>query len=238
MKNVSNEELLKISNFNASVEDLIHGKFILADTKISKLLETINNSKDMFRFVSECLINFDYSKELGRAEMKNSLNKGAFNCPKEDEKIVALVFCLLNDFAIKKLDYYTFIKSNFGINGENEQYKLFAKTLLIPFKEIISNNFCLEKEESEQKENVQENEFSQLKVVLQQIKNIIENDKKINNNLKEDIIYILDSTIYATKYNDIKLVGALLTSFEILTKKINSIKFQKQELHNLLLKFY
>ena len=41
MQKVTNEDLIKISEFINSIDGLINGKFILADIKISNLLKMI-----------------------------------------------------------------------------------------------------------------------------------------------------------------------------------------------------
>ena len=109
MMQVSNEELSKIAQFIAGCNDMINGKFILADVKITKVLNNIAESEELYRFISECMNNFDFIKELHRAEMKNSLNSGAFTPPQEPEKLVAFVFCLLVECDAKRIDFYSFI---------------------------------------------------------------------------------------------------------------------------------
>ena len=82
MLKVSNEELSKIAQFISSVDDMINGKFILADVKITRVLNMIAGSDELYRYISECMIGFDFSREYHRAEAKNSLNGGAFVCQK------------------------------------------------------------------------------------------------------------------------------------------------------------
>src|SRR5574344_1411732 len=141
MIKVSSEELSKISQFVASCNDMINGKFILADVKITKILNMIAGSDELYRYITECMTGFDFSREYHRAEVKNGLNGGVFAVPAEREKVVAFVFCLLVECDAKRIDFYGFINENFSGSDRNDSYKTFANVLLMPFRDIISNHF-------------------------------------------------------------------------------------------------
>ena len=91
MLQVSNEELSKITQFIAGCNDMINGKFILADIKISKLLNMIAQSGELYNFIKDCLTDFDFSREFHRSEVKNRLNNGAFAGPRSQNALVAFV---------------------------------------------------------------------------------------------------------------------------------------------------
>lgn len=143
MIKISNEELSKVTQFVACCNDMIKGKFILADVKISKVLKMIAESEELYAFVSDCMRDFDFSKELHRAELKNNLNNGSFAVPTDQQKLVAFVFCLLVEFDAKRMDFYTFINENFLSKDRSEVYGKFARALLVPFRDIIASHFGL-----------------------------------------------------------------------------------------------
>ena len=314
MIKVSNEELSKIAQFVASCDDMINGKFILADVKITKVLNMIAGSEELYRYISECMVGFDFTKEYHRAEVKNGLNGGIFAVPNEPNKLVAFVFCLLVECDAKRLDFYNFINENFGISGRSEAYKNFSNQLLVPFKEIVSSHFGLGgvsnqaleditnnyREELKQEpifeeqygqtnyenaswqnqgyeENIQEyqqmpasNQSYQVPQQPQQYQNsnvevvsqpksveqkensvwkdicdICENvessvyaERHLKEYLKEELLYILKTIKYSTKYQDVKIISALVTAFDELTKKFRSIQFVFGELKNKLEKLY
>ena len=293
MIKVSNEELSKIAQFVASCDDMINGKFILADVKITKVLNMIASSEELYRYISECMAHFDFAREYHRAEVKNGLNGGAFAAPAEPEKLVSFVFCVLVECDAKRLDFYNFINDNFGREGKSNAYGAFASALLVPFKEIIANHFGLsgvsseaidsmtesyredlrqmpvfEDEtnktsfdehinpsyygEPEVPSNSQDYEASQEfsapsfaepkateKDVWQEICDICENvesavyaERHLKEYLKEELLYILKTIKYSTKYRDVKIISALVTAFDELTKKFRSIQFVFGELKN------
>ena len=157
MVKVSNEELSKISQFIACCNDMINGKFILADIKISKILKMIADSEELYGYITECMRDFDFSKELHRAELKNSLNNGSFSAPTDQQKLVALVFSLLVEFDAKRMDFYTFINENFLSKDRAEVYVKFAKTLLVPFRDIIAGHFGLADASNEEVKRMTQN---------------------------------------------------------------------------------
>lgn len=316
MIKVSNEELSKIAQFIASCDDMINGKFILADVKITKVLNMIASSEELYRYISECMTNFDFSREYHRAEVKNSLNGGNFAAPTEQEKLVAFVFCILVECDAKRLDFYNFINENFGRESKSNAYNNFASMLLVPFKEIIATHFGLGgasnqtledmtnnyredlKEEPifeddknktfvEQgvwQNNMQSKEYNQQsgyyqsandsslfenqsnfsnqpsftqqaessnqpqsaeKDVWKEICDICENiessvyaERHLKEYLKEELLYILKTVKYSTKYKDVKIISALVTAFDELTKKFRSIQFVFGELKNKLETLY
>ncbi|MGN1208448.1 MAG: hypothetical protein ACI4TI_03165, partial [Christensenellales bacterium] len=160
MQKVTNDDLVKISEFISSVDGLINGKFILADIKISNILKMIAENRSLYAFIKNCLIDFSFDKELSRAEVKNRFNNGEFKLPVEKHKIVAFVFCLLVECDAKRMDFYGFINENFKSERDLSEYANFAKTVLIPFKETIVNEF-LNKVEEIETENVKEPEKEQ-----------------------------------------------------------------------------
>src|SRR5574344_2091421 len=154
MIKVSSEELSKISQFVASCNDMINGKFILADVKITKILNMIAGSDELYRYITECMTGFDFSREYHRAEVKNGLNGGVFAVPAEREKVVAFVFCLLVECDAKRIDFYNFINENFIAENRSDAYKFFSTKLLVPFRDILAGHFGLGNNDTESLENM------------------------------------------------------------------------------------
>ena len=342
MIKVSAEELSKISQFVASVNDMINGKFILADIKIKKILNMLSESDELYRYISECMAGFDFSREYHKAEAKSSLNAGIFSAPTEDDKLVALVFCILVECDAHRLDFYTFINDNFAGSTKTEAYANFAKSLLVPFKNAIENRFGTNTMSQQQlddmtnnfkndlntapifdnqpnSENTQNEDFDeglkknifgtnnnvpnddgvdqyaqdnqpvdaqdnagynidpslnlgagvpkvfvqesaktqtrnpqvQPQVVEQQpdvwteigsicdnIERSVYTERRLKDYLKSELLYILKTIKYSTKYKDVKIISALLTAFDEMSKKYRSIQFVLGELKDKLQQLY
>ena len=261
--NVKAIELTKVADFISSINNLIYGKFILADVKINEVLNKIEQSDALFHFIQEELIGFHFEKELRKAEVKNRFNGGVFKLPSGEKESVALSFCLLVEFDSKKIDFYGFIKENFPTLDNKGDYVAFAQTILTPLRDIIAKEFGLNKDdntgllkelekkveeeilEEEEKEKTLEKEqdeeqdlFSEIEKIERHLLEIVKNDIKIKEVRKEEVIYLLKAMIYSNKYRDFKILNALLISFEHLTSKIKSIQFVYDELKDIILKYY
>ena len=265
MEMITQNELNKISAFINSCDDMINGKFILADVKILKILNMIASSEPLYRYIQECMIDFDFSREFSRAEVQNRLNNGNFVPPVEKEKLVAMVFCLLVEFDKKHIDFYSFINNNFSTLTPGGEYGLFAKTLLVPFKNIIAEHFGLIngssnvevaqepvqtqpqdeeilKDEKVEEPAVEKTEMDKIwdniPVLVDSLLRTIMLDRKIKSDLKNSLEYILKSIKYSLKYNDMRLVASLVTSFDVLVAKIRSVKFIVEDLKNEIKRYY
>jgi hypothetical protein len=257
------QELTKVASFINSINNLICGKFILADVKINEVLNKIEASDELYYFIKEQLIDFNFEKELRKAEIKNRFNGGVFKLPESESKAIALVFCLLVEFNTKNLDFYDFVKENFPTTDNKGDQNAFAEVVLAPLRNSVAKYFGLSKQDNEavikeleskvQEEKLQEQMqaeqqqeeksqedmfFENVEKIQKHLLEIIKTDPKIKQSLKEDLTFILKSMIYANQYKDLKILNALIVSFERLTKKVHSIRFVYDELKELILDYY
>lgn len=250
MKNVTNDDLIKISEFINSVEGLINGKFILADIKISNLLNMIATNQALYNYIKQCLIDFSFEKELSRADVKNRFNNGEFKLPLEKEKVVAFVFCLLVECDAKRMDFYGFINENFKATNNMSEYANFSKTVLIPFKNIIIDYFYKEETEEEKEEIVEDqapsfNETTAVNDIYSTLKDILNNmldnitiDRKVKSQDKENLTYIINNIIYSLKYKDLNITNAFIAVLDILADKYACLRLPLKDIKSELLKYY
>ena len=64
MNNIDKDTII---NFISACNELVNGKFILADIKISKILRAISESTDIYNLIAENMINYDFDKEFAKA---------------------------------------------------------------------------------------------------------------------------------------------------------------------------
>lgn len=142
MENVNKDSVL---NFIGACNELINGKFILADIKISKILRSISESNEIYNLIAEGMINYDFDKEFAKAVVKDSAGVEKFVLPEEAEKIIPLVFCLLVEIDSKRINFNDFVKAQFPLaSNQNEEYAAFAKTIIIPFRNAVAAEFGIE----------------------------------------------------------------------------------------------
>lgn len=166
---ISNKGLVNISAFMSSCDDLINGKFIFAGNKIANILKAINESPELYEVISECLKNFNYEKEFGRAKVKLPTKRGTFKMPEDKTILIPMVFCMLVEIQENKIDFKQLLADYFETDDENvSQFENFANTVIVPFKNAIAylfeiegqNKFKQEKPQQEQKPVKKELEIS------------------------------------------------------------------------------
>ena len=252
------QSIEKVKAFLNILDEMIDGKYILADVKISKLVKAINESSELYTFMSECLINFDFQKEYNNAHAK--ITGGEFTLPQEPTKAVALVYCLISAFNSKYLDLYDFMRENFNTLQYHTEYKEFGRRILTPFKNMVASYFGLLedgsslvdfdfnngysapeeeiKEEKPKQKNFVDPRFFTIEKLVKNIMYSIKHDKKIKEDQKEVMLYCLNRTIYALNYQDIELISAIISCFDILTKKVRSIAYDYNDLKLEINSFY
>lgn len=198
MNNISNKE--SIINFVAACNELVHGKFILADIKISKILRAISESNDIYNLIAENMINYDFDKEFAKAVVKDSQGVEKFVLPEEDEKIIPLVFCLLVELDSKRINFNDFIKAQFPLaTNQNEEYTAFAKTIIIPFRNAVANYFGLEAKEVQEIPSIEDEPLNN--IIDEKLKEHLEKAKEAEAMMRQvddndlQTVTIINSTV-------------------------------------------
>lgn len=244
MKKISNEELEKIKQFENNCNEMINGKFILSDIKIAKILKSIANSKELYGYIAECLLNFDFGKEFEKARGSN-FTKNYFKMPTESYRQVALVFCLLVEADNKRIDFYDFVTKYFKSDKDGDEYGHFTREVMIPFRDETLKNFGLFDspaialdEEQLAEEVPPTNAKLQLIKHIQSMCNVVKISPKVADDKKDKLIIILSAYLDAVKINNKKIIDALQISLEDYAGKIKAIKNLYDDLLSLTIKFY
>ena len=234
----------EVQNFLDTCDELINCKFLVAEYKITKLLQSIAGSSDICSLISECLQSYNRDREFARTYIQDG--HGEFVCvmPTEEYKIVALVFCTLADIDNKKIDFTDFIKRFFG-NSENP-YQAFIETMIIPFKSLISEAFVAGYNEKENKKDEEEQIFENHET-SEEVESFEQEDKfetstKIavqilseledlrESQLVADARNVATSIIKTANLRDECVLMALAASLRYMSKGLKSIKFLVREL--------
>lgn len=248
MKELTQLEQKQLVNFFDACNEMINGRFILSDIKIQNILKSVADSALLYDLFSKALINFNFERELADAKTANRVNGGYFNMPKQRNKILALVFCLLLEVNDKKLNLQEFITDNFfSQQGYNISYSNFSLVILVPFKNAVMQSFkCNEKGEQneleqrewennqvamidvlEQTEEYHTNEkisFANLRVALAELVGAIKDNKKLKTDQKEELLIVSNAIADAINNENTKIISALTIAFEYALQKNKSIK--------------
>ncbi len=130
-----------VEKFISACDDLITCKFLVAETKIQKILGLLAETPPVYELVSACMEQFNRDREMSKAFVQES--RGNFVCimPQEEFKIIALVFCALADINAGRINFMEFVKTFFNDEEGVTCFKRFIGVMIIPFRNLIADAF-------------------------------------------------------------------------------------------------
>ncbi|MCH5157605.1 MAG: hypothetical protein J1F33_00260 [Clostridiales bacterium] len=114
--------------FISACEDLKNCKYVLVESKITALLKTVADNKQLYAIFGTVLNGFDYKGVFNECVVGNG-----FKLPTEPKTAIALVFRILIDIDSRKMPLPNFLEAYFYSESVNESYARFALELLAPF---------------------------------------------------------------------------------------------------------
>ncbi len=242
---MSDEEKQKIKDFVDACNDMIEGRFILSDTKVSNILKCVVKSEIIYGLYSACVKNFKFSAVLQECSASNPNNTGHFVMPKDPESVVAFVTCLLLEVDKQSINLQKFVSENFyNVDGYNISYNNFALTVLVPYRDAVLEmlNMNEQGEENESKENVEQLNFipepeetpeadnntkllfANLLMSINELQTAINEDVKIKFSEKEELLIVLRALAKAVKLEELLIINALLVPLEHVVPKHKKLK--------------
>lgn len=238
---ISNKGLMNISAFMSSCDDLINGKFIFASNKVANILKAINESPELYEVISECLKNFNYEKEFGRAKVKLPTKKGTFKIPEDKTILIPMVFCMLVEIQENKIDFKQFLADYFDGDDEDvSQFENFAQSVIVPFKNAIAYLFDIEgqnkfKPQEEKKEPLIEAKKEPIITdkqaefftdVLNICDEILDNLEyiRVKPELEEDLKYLIGSLKHSVESKNLRNTNAFIIGVIYVLKQIRKLR--------------
>ena len=248
--------------FVNACQELKDSKIILADAKVSAILRSIVSNPTLVEVVGETLVGYNFLNELDTLTRSKT---GAL-LPSEPRKIIAFVFSLLSEIDARRLDLQEFVDQYCKADTLAESFERFNKELIDPFCHYLCDwvnadhnneddvchcdeceddcecdeecdcSECLE-DEGEPIDEVGEF-FSDVRVILNQIRDTIALDSKIKADRLADINITLSAMFEAIDLENIKIFNALLISLNNLLHSVKSVKYYYMELGNRVADFY
>ncbi len=206
----------ELKPFNSACDELVSGKYILVDMKISSILNLISEDEKLKNIVNSCLQDYDFSSEYKKHALSDE-NNSSLTIPSTDKEIIAFVYNLLYKFKSGNIDFYHFLTRFFGAENVNsKEFGEFARTVIIPFKNSINNIYSKRHilvETNDYQTNIYNKIMSTIKLVLKNL-----DLYKLNMNQKEEFTMLLNSLYLASEKNDKKMVYSLMIGLDYFTK--------------------
>ena len=123
----------------AACDELINAKVILAETKVSVLLQKIAESKKAYSLLDDVLKGFDFNYEFTLAKRRNAVGAYTLVLPSDDRRLAALVFCFLLEFDTTSCDLQSFLDVYYYGDTPANELAMFVRDMIVPFKQAISS---------------------------------------------------------------------------------------------------
>lgn len=225
-------ETKEIRPFVALCNNFIDAKYIMMGNNIVKLIECINSDESLRNVVKKCMVDFDFTTELGLAISGAKSNSKNFVMPNENVKIVALCYSILQQIALNEIDYEAFISKHFLFDGTiYDVYANFGHYFILPFKNALlylenAKNISLDSVEEDDEmteETKSENvdNYDELREIVLDMERVIESDCKIKEDKEDDLKFYIIAFKEALKLKNKILIYAL---GQILLEKTERIK--------------
>lgn len=122
--------------FLTACEALKNCKFVIAENKITALLKSIADNKQLYSMFGVTLYGFDYKNVFAEC-----VGDDGFTLPADTKKAIALVFRILLDIDSGKMSLQNFLEAYFYSNSINESYARFCLEIIAPFQTYCKNMF-------------------------------------------------------------------------------------------------
>lgn len=208
-------DLQELVLFNAACDEFISGKYILADIKISSILNILSNNEKIKNIITSCLENFNFSACFS-SFVFNDEEVSSFTLPKDEKQIIACVYTLLFKFKNNEIKFYDFIKQYSKNDDTNNTFVNFANSVILPFKNAV-NSIYSKRHVLVETTDYQSDIYNKIKTTIKLITNNIDNFK-LKLNQKEEFSMLLNSLYIASTNNDKKLVYSLMIGIDYFTK--------------------
>jgi len=207
-----NTNILELTTFNNACDELISGKYILVDIKISNILNIINNDNKLKDIVQECSNSFNYINLFNE-----SIKGSKLELPTNENQIVCIVYNVLYQIKNKYIDLNSFLDDYFvSFDNYDEKLVAFMNILIVPFKQAVGNLF-IKKHHIVDSNEYQNNCYNKIKNMIKLISNNIDN-YKLDINAKEEFTMLLNSLYSASDKNDKQLVYSLMIAIDYFSK--------------------
>lgn len=204
---------LDLKQFNLACEDFIAGKYILANIKVKALINSVHSSEKLTDLISNSLEGFDFNSAF-----RSSVTSSGLELPMDNKQRIAYCFNILYNLDVGTITLMDFLNKYFASSRMTggEEFKLFATTIIEPFKKAINDEY-INMYEITSSVDYQNNIYHKLMNVAQVNLNNID-EFRLKEIEQEELEYLLQGMIDASEKNDKKLVYALMVGLEYFVK--------------------
>lgn len=230
--------MLTLENLQIFNQETITGKYLDLKKQISIFVKEIDNDEIFSKLISELSLEVDANKLIQQGKVKTPTKPGYFVLPNKYEEYIPVIYTIFTDIVNGTCDLRAFILDYF--DGEEH---VFIDKLFKPFSKFLIANFELIKNEYKGEEKMGdalkvERYAVEVSRIVDEMLAIMEQEKRLHIEVKEDVEYLLNTLLDACKKEDLKYINALIISFSYMVHKVKFLRFYSIELKQKMIDFY
>ena len=201
-----------INAFIASCNDMMSAKFLLAEKKISALLATIAEHERLYDLFKQALKGYNRQVEW----KKSVVTVGGRNklvLPQTQSRLIAYAFCLLMEIDTGKKSLRSVLDEFFYHTNPNEEFTLFCKTVIAPFRDVTEYAFINGLDSIEEEDCVDFSLRETVKDILQKLNSAVNESVTVDVSIKQDLFAIARAIESSLTPNRVDLIKPLLIGY-------------------------
>lgn len=207
-----------LASFIDACNDTISAKYLLAERKIAVLLSSIANSERLYKLFEQALNGYNRHAEWRRSVVTVG-TRSKLVLPQNQSKLMAFVFCLLMELDSGKRSLRDLLDEYFFHTNPNEEFTLFCKTVIIPFRDVTEFCFINGIDAVVDDESVDVSLREEVKALLSTLNSAVNESVSIDLQTKHELFTITRSIESALTPNRVDLVKPLLIGFRAIAQK-------------------
>lgn len=230
--------MINVEKLQIYMNELNNGKYLDLRKHISILVNETSDDYVFQSMLNDLSETIDIDKKIQQARVKTPTKPGYFVLPTDYVEYIPVIYTILKDISSGECELASFIKDYFLDDEKN-----LIEQLMKPFCKFLIANYELIKKEYQGEQEMNDSLKTQsyavdILKITEEMLAVIDQQKKINQDVKEDAIYILTTLADACKNEDLKYINSLIVAFSYMVNKVKFLKFYSIELKQKMMDFY
>lgn len=138
---MENDVIKSLNSFNTAVSDLMNATYIIVSGKISKLLQSIAQSRPLYEYMQQETAGYNFVDEFRSHQFRDEHGSPYIDVPQEDAEIIKFAFCLLFAIDTGKINIENLLHTFFYNSDANTELRRFCNEIIKPFAESVNSIF-------------------------------------------------------------------------------------------------
>ena len=124
--------------FNTAVDELINAAYIIVSGKISRLLQSIAQSRPLYEYFCDVTNGYNFIDDLNARKFRDENGKPYLDVPKEPHELTRFAFCLLFAVDTGRMNVRDLLHTFYNSPDADTELRAFCTEVIVPFKTYVN----------------------------------------------------------------------------------------------------